>query len=36
MTNQNKCESKEKNISQIIEELKTFEDLEMTVMVSDD
>ncbi|WP_201532687.1 hypothetical protein [Psychrobacter ciconiae] len=36
MTNQNKCENKEKNISQIIEELKTFEDLEMTVMVSDD
>lgn len=36
MTIQGELGAKEKNISQVIEELKTFEDLEMIVMVSDD
>lgn len=36
MTIQNKWGAKEKSIAQIIKELNTFEDQELTVMVSSD
>ena len=36
MTIQNEWSAKEKSIAQIIEELNTFEDQELTVMVSSD
>ncbi|MGP5575548.1 MULTISPECIES: hypothetical protein [Psychrobacter] len=36
MTTQNEWSTKEKSIAQIIKELNTFEDQELTVMVSSD
>ena len=36
MTNQNEWGEKDKNIAQVIDELKTFEDQELMVMVSSD
>ncbi|GAA0802271.1 MULTISPECIES: hypothetical protein [Psychrobacter] len=36
MTNQNEWGEKDKNIAQVIDELKTFEDQDLTVMVSSD
>ena len=36
MTNQNEWGEKDKNIAQVIDELKTFEDPDLTVMVSSD
>ena len=36
MTNQNEWSEKDKSIAQVIDELKTFEDQELIVMVSSD
>lgn len=36
MTNQNEWVEKDKSIAQVIDELKTFEDQNLTVMVSSD
>lgn len=36
MTNQNEWGEKDKSIAQVIDELKTFEDQDLTVMVSSD
>ena len=36
MTNQNEWGEKDKSIAQVIDELKTFEDQELIVMVSSD